>query len=304
MTNGIAYVSIGVADMQPVSDLWLDALGLEIVAQRSGPDAELGKLWDLPAEQFVEQLLVRTPGAATGYLHFVQFQHPADAVRKDAALTDLGAKNIDVNCVGMPALVEKLKAAGYVFRSDIGEYEVDEIRAREVQLPSHDGVNVVFIEVLSEGFEVDYSPKGFAALTSFVVIVPDTQIESRFYQQIFAYDEIMHHRISGPGIEKAAGLPKGTALDLCLLGSPDNLFGRMELIEYAGLRGDNRFESAVPPATGILCAGFRVDSLDEFVVRAEQQGVKITRTLEVDAIFGKGRMVELISPAGLKLQVQ
>jgi len=303
MPNGISYVSIGVADLAVAEKLWVEALGLEIIARRQGPDPELGKLWNLPADQFVDQMLVRSPGAATGQLHFVQFRESGEAVRKGASPTDLGAKNIDVNCVGMPELVEKLIGAGYSFRSEISEYEVGDIHAREVRMPGHDEVNIVFIEILSKGFEVEYSPKGFAALTSFVVIVPNTLVESKFYQHVFGFDEIMHHRITGPGIEEAVGLPKGSALDMRLCGSPDNMFGRMELIKYEGLSGENLFHRAVPPATGILRCGFRTDKLDELLKRVELQGTPVGRIFEIDAIFGAGRIVEFASPAGLQIEV-
>lgn len=303
MPNGISYVSIGVADIEVTQELWVDALGLEVVARRRGPDPELGKLWALSADQFVDQVLLRTPGAVTGQLHFVQFSEPAESVRKRAAPTDLGPKNLDVNCTDMPALVETLRAAGYSFRSAIAEYEVGGIHAREVQMPGPDDVNVVFIEILSKGFEVTYSMKGFAALTSFVVIVPSTLTDSLFYQNLFGLEEIMHHRISGAGIEEAVGLPKGSVLDMRLLGKPDHLFGRMELIEYEGLSGEDRFSRAHPPATGILRCGYVVDSIDDFITTADEHGVRIERSIDVDAIFGAGRVVELTSPAGLRIEV-
>jgi catechol 2,3-dioxygenase-like lactoylglutathione lyase family enzyme len=303
MPSNIAYVSIGVADMALAERLWVEQLGLEVVARRQGPDQGLGRLWKIPATQIVDQLLLGTPGADTGRLHFVQFKSPAAAVRADAAPTDLGAKNIDVNCVDMPVRVEELGTAGYSFRSAIGDYEIDGIRAREVQLPAHDALNVVLIEVLSKGFEVQYTAQGYAALTSFVVIVPDVEREQKFYKNLFGMEDILVHELSGAAVEMAAGLPKGTVLDLRLLGSPDNLFGRMELIEYIGATSANLFSSAKPPATGILRCGFAVESIDGFLALTKAQAIPVLREVEVDAICGRGHMVELVSPAGLHIEV-
>jgi catechol 2,3-dioxygenase-like lactoylglutathione lyase family enzyme len=112
MVDAIAHVAVGVADLQPVFDLWIDRFGLEIVAQRTGPDASLGKLWEIPAERVVDQVLLRTPGAATGWLHFVQFDKPDSPVRSGAAATDLGPKNLDVNCRDMAARYAELQALG------------------------------------------------------------------------------------------------------------------------------------------------------------------------------------------------
>jgi catechol 2,3-dioxygenase-like lactoylglutathione lyase family enzyme len=157
------------------------------------------------------------------------------------------------------------------------------------------------IEVLSEGFEVSYSAKGYAALTSFVVIVPDVEREARFYKELFGMQEILQHKLSGAAIEMAAGLPAGTVLDLHLLGGPDNLFGRMELIEYVGVKGDNRFVRARPPATGILSCGFRVDSLDEFARTAEAFDTAVIGRAKTDALFASGEVACIRSPAGLQI---
>jgi hypothetical protein len=170
-----------------------------------------------------------------------------------------------------------------------------------VQMPIHDDINLVLIEVLSKGFEVGYSAKGYAALTSFVVIVPDVAREVDFYKQLFAMTDILSHKLSGPAIEMAAGLPPGTVLDLHLLGEPDNLFGRMELIEYVGVKGANCFERAVVPATGILSCGFMVESLDGFIGDAARLNVMVDRKNKKDLLFGSGEVAMLVSPAGLKI---
>lgn len=301
--DAIAHVTVGVADMQAVRELWIDRFGLEIVARRTGADADLARLWNIPAERIADQLLIRTPGAPTGWLHFVEFEPPGTPVRHDAAATDLGPKNLDVNCRDMPDRQAELQSAGHTFRSAISEYAVDDIRAREVQMPAHDDVNVVLIEILSGGFDIDFSPQGYGALTSFVVIVPDTAAESAFYRAAFGLDELMHHRIAGAGIERAVGLPPGTVLDMRLLGREGQLFGRVELITYEGVAGDDRFTAAGPPACGILRAGFGVASVAAFTRHAAAAGLDVVTVESVDTIFGTGDVATLRSPAGLRIDV-
>jgi len=303
MPSAISYVSVGVADMQAVKALWIDLLGLEVVARRQGPDPELARLWGLRADDIRDQLLLQTPAAQTGRLHFVEFANPGAAIRENAAPYDLGAKNLDVNCDAMPEKIVQLRAAGYAFRSDMVEYELEGVRAREVQMPAHDGLNVVFIEVLSDGFETPYSSRGFAAVTSFVVIVEDTASEAEFYKAVFGLDEILQHNLAGPDIEKVIGLPKGAALQMRLCGTADNMFGRMELITYEGLSGADRFTTAQPAATGILRCGFDIDSMDSFVASAAANNIVVTEPKQTDAIYGTGRIASLNSPAGLRIEV-
>lgn len=299
----IAYVSIGVADIAQARQFWVGQLGLEIVTERIGPDPALARLWNLSAAQIAAQMVLRTPGAATGWLHFVQFREPGDAVRHGAQSFDLCAKNIDVNCVDLPARVATLRKAGYRFRSEPVEYEVGGIHAREVQLAGHDGVNIVFIEVLTTGYELAWSPEGFAALTSFVVIVPDALAEARFYQALLGLDELMHHRISGPGIEAAVGLPAGSVLDMRLVGRADRMFGRMELIQYEGLQGQNLFPRAVPPATGILGCAYEVPSINGAMQYAGEHDLELTDSMWLELLTGVGEVRVMHSPAGLRLEL-
>ena len=299
----IGYISVGVEDLEAAKQFWADELGLDVALHREGSDPGLAKLWNIAPDMIVNQLLLRTPDAETGWLHLVEFASPGEAVRRNASATDLGAKNLDVNCTGIREKIAALRLNGHSFRSEISEYEIDGIRACEVQMPGHDDLNIVFIEVLTPGFEVSCSARGYAAVTSFVVIVPDVDKEADFYQLLFGQHEILRHCLSGPAIERAAALPPGTLLDLRLLGSTRSLFGRMELIRYVGVDGDNRFERMQPPATGILGCGFFVPSLDRFLDRAKTLGVETERVVEATAVFGSIRASRVRSPAGLTIDV-
>ena len=303
MTTGISYVSIAVADMQQVRELWIKQFGLTALEHRVGPDAELAKLWGIDPTQISEQLLLASPSAETGKLHFVELADPGSAVRQNAAPYDLGAKNLDVNCTDLPGCVEKLKKSGYEFRSEIVEYEIEGLEIREVQMPAHDGLNVAFIEVLGPKFKTPFTKQGYAALTSFVVIVEDTVSEANFYKHTFGFDEIMYHKLNGASIETAIGLPSGAALHMRLCGKESNMFGRMELISYEGLTGKNRFKLAQPPATGILRCGFIVNSLNEMTAKADINEQRVAGPLSIETIFGHGQVLQIESPAGLKIDI-
>ena len=93
-------------------------------------------------------------------------------------------------------------------------------------------------------------------------------------------------------------------LDLHLLGNPDNLFGRMELIEYTGVNGADLFPRLLAPATGILNCGFKLSGIEEFRNRAIAAGFSVTEHTLSDLIFGSGVLLSLISPAGFRLYIQ
>lgn len=299
--KAISHITIGVADLRQALELWVDRFGLELLADRRGPDPGLGQIWHLEPEAVVAQALVGTPGVAAGRIHFVQFAGQAASVRQGAAAADLCPKSLDVTCVDMPRRMAELIAAGFGFRSELAEYELEELQIREVQMPAHDDTNVVFIEVLGE--ELPLSPKRYGAVTSFVSIVPDVEAEARFYQDILRLDLLIEHLLAGPGIEATVGLPKGAALDLRLLGCDEERYGRVELIEYRGATGANRYPLARPPALGALFESFVVDSLGTLVERCERAGIDVEYHLSAHTLCGRGALGVIHTPAGLRVEI-
>jgi len=304
-TDGIAYITVSVADMQAALGFWVTRMGFEISFHKQGADAGLAALWQIAPDDIEEQVLLTSPGATAGRIHLLKFSRPAEAVRFEAAATDLGPKNLDITCTDMHRHVADLQAAGYRFRSAVGEYMLDDLRAREVQMPCHDETNIVFIEVLSDdaAFQVGLSDRGFAGITSFVVVVPDTLDEARFYQRLFALDEVLHHRVSGPEIEAVVGLPAGAVLELRVVGKESQPFGRMELVSYEQIDGFDRFARTEPFATGIISCGFLVESLDAALDRLSEAGLAIGASIFCETVLGNGRVSRTASPGGLKLDL-
>jgi catechol 2,3-dioxygenase-like lactoylglutathione lyase family enzyme len=297
----ISHITVGVASLAEALTLWCGPLGLEVVARRDGPDADLGRLFGLAPGQIRAQALVGTPGVRAGRLHFVEFDPPGPCVRDGAQPTDLGPKSLDVACRDIVARQAELRRLGFAFRSEISDYRVGEIEARETQMPAHDATNIVLIETCGESPAL--SARGYGAVTSFVVIVPDTRRDATFLGEVLGLEELMHHRISGAGIERAVGLPPGTTLDLRLLGCAEERYGRLELIQYEGLRGTDRFARAKPPARGSLHCAVRVAGLPGVARRAAALGAALERCGRLDTIVGAGEMARLCLPSGLRLDL-
>jgi len=297
---GISYITVSVANMEEALAFWTGQLGMELRARRNGADAGASALLGVAPDEIAGQAVIGSPGAEDGRIYLVQFAEPGEPVRLGSAPTDLGPKNLDINCTDMPARMDELKKAGYAFRSDFSEYELNGLQVREVQMPGHDGTNIVFIEVAGEQdeFSTPFSDRGYAAVTSFVIIVPDTLPEAEFYRELFGFDELLHHRLSGPEIEAVVGLPPGAALELRMLGRQDSPFGRVELVSYEGAPGANLFAKAHPPATGILGGGFVAAAADGFLQRAEALSLAVHDRGECATVLGNYRVYKATTPAG------
>lgn len=296
-------ITVGVADLDVALSLWVDEFGFNIVSRKDGGDADLARLWGLAPEDISRQALVRTGDAATGMIHFVEFNDPDPPVRRGANNYDLTPKNLDIYVRDIPQKVMDLKAKGERFRTD----EADEFHAtdgtvfREIHMLAHDDINVVMLEVVGE--EKAYSHAGVAGIGPFVFIVPEAEIERDYFKSIFLVDKLNDNVFKGPEIEKTVGLPKGTELHISIWGREGFELGELEVIEYKGVSGDNLYPKAKPKALGILHIGYVVPDAAPLVNRLKARGVPVTHHGKVSTLIAEGEVISFASPAGLTIEV-
>jgi catechol 2,3-dioxygenase-like lactoylglutathione lyase family enzyme len=301
------HVTIGVARLHEAVGFWQGSFGLKVRDRRAGADPALARLWGIAADDITGQALVATPAAAgwaAGALHLVEFRNPLPPVREGARVYDCLPKNLDVYTVDMAARCAELEAAGHRFRAPWAEMAAGEQRFREAQLPGHDDINVVLIEVLGPGYRVPLSPAGYAGIGPLVTIVGDADAEARFYRDTLGMAATLELLLKGPEIERTVGLPPDAGLDIRVFGDPDEPLGRIEIIEYQRVRGKDRYHLARPPARGILHVNYRVSDLVPVRERLAMANVVVTEHGVVDAIYGTGAMLSFRSPAGFRIEVQ
>ncbi len=303
--GAFSHVTVGVADLPAAERLWTELFGLEVVAQREGPDPELARLWQLEPDAIRRQALIATPGAAAGRLHLIEWTCPGAAVREGAEVYDRLPKNLDLYTRDLPARYEALKRRGVSFKSPWLEMPGPPgLTFREVHLPGHDQINFVLLEVIGEGYDTPLSPAGFAGVGPLVTIVPDVAAEMRFYTEVLGMDITLELLLTGPDIERTVGLPPGAGLDLRVVGDPAEPLGRLEGIEYQQVAGESLYPRARPPAVGILHANYQVDDLDVLLRRLGQAGVACEDHGDIATLAGSGQVISFHSPAGLRLEVQ
>lgn len=307
-----AYAVISVADMDQAIALWSSRFGMRVAVRREGRDADLAAVWGLAPEDIVDQALLLTPGMAQGGVHLVRFRLPGAAVREGAGPTDLVPKSVDIAVRDLPARHAELAAAGYRFRSPIGRFETDGVVVHEVHLPGPDGVNLVFLE--QEGRPEPVSPEGYGVAPQIVATSPDNRREKAFFEQVLGLEETSHHRFAGPEVERTIGLPPGAGLDIRIFGAAAYPYGRLEIVQYEGVKGADLYPRARPPARGLLSVTFFVPDVAAVLARAAATASAAGRegaghgAAPVDhglrrTIFGEARMATLTSPAGLRIDL-
>jgi catechol 2,3-dioxygenase-like lactoylglutathione lyase family enzyme len=294
-----AYVVISVADMEQALGLWAGRFGMQVVTRRQGGDAALARAWGLDEDDIADQALLATPGVSEGGVHLVRFTEPGPAVRDGAAATDLLPKSIDIAVRDIEARYAELEAAGFIFRSPVGTLEADGAVIYEVHMAAHDSINLVFVEQPAKPEPT--SSRGYGVAPQVVMISPDNKREADFLQRVLGLAPISHHRFGGPSVEKTIGLPTGASLDVRILGDPGRDFGRLELVQYEGVSGRDRYPLARAPARGQLSVTYFVADLASSLARVA--GPVATDLGEIDGVYGAGRMATVMSPAGLRIDL-
>jgi len=305
--GAFTHVTIGVARLNEAIRFWENSFGLGVRDRREGPDPALARLWGIAPDRITRQALVATRtgnGWAAGAMHLVEFASPLAPVREGARVYDRLPKNLDLYTIDMAARCAELEAAGHHFRAPWTEMPAGERRFREAQMPGHDAINVVLIEVIGPGYRTAMSPKGYAGIGPLVNIVSDGNTEARFYRNVLGMATTLELLLEGPEIERTVGLPPGAGVDIHVFGDPDDPMGRIEIIEYQGVQGEDRYPRARPPARGILHINYRVPDLEPVRERLAMANVAVTDHGIVDAIFGTGAMISFRSPAGFRIEVQ
>ncbi len=294
-----AYAVLSVPDVEQALGLWQRRFGMHVVARRTGSDPGLARFWGLQPDDIIDQAILLTPGATEGGIHLVQFKLPGPAVRANAAPTDLVPKSVDIVVRDIQTRYAELTAAGYQFRSKPGRFESDGVVVFETHMHGPDSVNIVLLEEM--GRDDLTSAAGYGVAPQIVITTSDNIAEKVFLESVFGMSEASYHRFSGPEIEKTIGLPKGAALDIRIVGDPASRYGRLELVQYEGVKSANLYPRAVPPARGLLSATYFVRDLAPILARGEAYGIQDAGV--VSTIHGALRMARVRSPTGFQIDV-
>ena len=296
-------VTVGVGDLDEALDLWVKDFGFVIDATREGPDDDLALAWSIEPDDIVRQALVRSRNTRHGMLHLVEFADPEPAVRSGAQVFDLLPKNLDVYVDDMPARLAELSERGRTFRNDtFSEVTAPSgITFREMHMPGHDEINVVLLEIL--GGAEPLRRDGIAGVGPLILIVGDATKERSFFERVMRTRKLTDNVLEGPEIEKMVGLPPGAALDVSIWGRRDQPYGQIELIEYRGVDGENRYPRARPTSRGILHVSYEVSSLEPMKRRLDQHRIDFSEHGTVETLYGTGAVMSFFSPAGFRMEL-
>ena len=278
-------------------------LGFECIDRAEGDDPGLRQHWQLTDRQIRRQVMLRSPGAACGAIHLVEYDTAAATVRQDAAVFDLCPKNLDIYVDDLPLRMAELTARGVRFRNEQYSEAVspDGVHFREIHLAGHDDINIVLLQIMGDGALPTES--GFYGVGPLVCIVEDSAAEKVFYRDVMGLSLAHDNVLAGPEIEQMIGLPAGCALEVSIWAQMGQPLGEVELVTYQGTQGANRYPRAVPGARGVTHLNWWVEDMAAWKDHLVQLNVPFNRSRLSGRLMQSRESVRLHSPAGLSIEV-
>ncbi|MDA9798670.1 hypothetical protein N9C39_07990 [Luminiphilus sp.] len=303
MLTAWSWVSIGTSDVAAACHFWVDMLGFECIDRAEGDDPGLRQHWQLTDRQIRRQVMLRSPGAACGAIHLVEYDTAAATVRQDAAVFDLCPKNLDIYVDDLPLRMAELTARGVRFRNEQYSEAVspDGVHFREIHLAGHDDINIVLLQIMGDGALPTES--GFYGVGPLVCIVEDSAAEKVFYRDVMGLSLAHDNVLAGPEIEQMIGLPAGCALEVSIWAQMGQPLGEVELVTYQGTQGANRYPRAVPGARGVTHLNWWVEDMAAWEDHLVQLNVPFRRSRLSGRLMQSRESVRLHSPAGLSIEV-
>ena len=298
-----SWVSIGTSDVAAACHFWVDMLGFECIDRAEGDDPGLRQHWQLTDRQIRRQVMLRSPGAACGAIHLVEYDTAAATVRQDAAVFDLCPKNLDIYVDDLPLRMAELTARGVRFRNEQYSEAVspDGVHFREIHLAGHDDINIVLLQIMGDGALPTES--GFYGVGPLVCIVEDSAAEKVFYRDVVGLSLAHDNVLAGPEIEQMIGLPAGCALEVSIWAQMGQPLGEVELVTYQGTQGANRYPRAVPGARGVTHLNWWAEDMAAWKDHLVQLNVPFNRSRLSGRLMQSRESVRLHSPAGLSIEV-
>ncbi|GEM_PF-686911 len=308
MISPIDAVYLSVSDLADSMRFYAAIPGWEVVYQGSLRAADIGELWGYHQQADVNVALLRHVASDYGKLKLLEF--PGDSrqpIRNPNRVADVGLFDIDLMVTDIEACVKYMIERG-ARPGPCGpvRYSLGDVPVAEALVYGPDGEAIVLIERLAAPAAAAAGQTGFrySEIATSAQIVAHLETSMAFYRDVLGLTLYRQAELREPQVEVMLGLPAGQPLRLAIFTAGESLSGKIELVDFPGLPGENRSTLAHPPNLGFFMYSFLVDDLDALYQRLVEAKITIScAPRRVD--FGPEGVQEamsVLSPDGLRLE--
>lgn len=280
------------------------------------PDAaqEQYAAWHVPADcTRIEQALFHAPGDRRGRIRAVKFHgvegeliRPSQRAWDAGGIFDLDMFSADVRAIyGALQYRHGWSALGEPVDYQMGEFDVAQVVAR--------GPDGLMLAIIQPYRKPSFDLPGFDALSrvfNSTQMVADLDRALTFYCGVLGWKVLVREDVSGvaePGCD-VLGIPMPlaqTCLRKVAIVHPEGVNdGSVELIQIAGLEGQDYSKRAIAPNAGILALRLTVDDPAAYASAIVQRGGTLYSEVTTVSIapFGEAQCFSVRSPEGAILE--
>ncbi|KAA5804495.1 hypothetical protein F1654_00340 [Alkalicaulis satelles] len=308
--RGWQEVVVSVRDLAPIRDFMIEVAGYEVRAEGVLAPQWL-EAWGLEGASGAYALMA-SPGKDVGWVRLVRFDGvEQDLIRPGAQVWDQGGLfSLMVRAEEADEVMDAAHARGWsVFNRpqvfDFGGLLIKNVVAR---LP--DGVNLAVYSRVHPPIEGWDDLAGFSYPFNTMAMVHDLAAERAFFVEGLGFEPFWEGDYIDPEpVSTNHGLPNNLSHVIprrtAILQQRPGEDGRIELMHFDGLEGDDFSDRARPPHLGILAVRLPVADLDAALARLAGQGVSPDAGPVPFALdpYGEVRWAAVSSPSGIIVEL-
>ncbi len=296
---------LSVRDLAGWEQVMIEVGGWEVMS-RGQADARLHAAWELPADASIDEVLMRNPGTATGYIRFLRFNNvEQQQMRSNGQTWETGGIfDINVRVTDLAARFAELQARDWQSFGDPVRFTFGPFVVREWLGRGPDGIVFALIQRDAPPLEGWPHLKRFSRSFNSTQIVRDMQASLHFYTDVLGFK--LYVETQGPSDTpgpNVLGLPHNLVTEISrhtvIVHPTGENEGSVELIEFDGLTGRDFAPLAKPPNLGVLALRFPVKGLDTLATKLEASGFEPQARARVSITpYGEVELLAIIGPNG------
>ncbi|MCH8490003.1 MAG: hypothetical protein LAT81_08755 [Oceanicaulis sp.] len=301
---------VSVRDLAPIRDFMIEVAGYEVRASGALAPAWL-EAWGLEGASG-EYALMASPGKDVGWVRLVRFDGVEQAlIRPGAQVWDQGGLfSLMVRAEEADLVMDAAHARGWSVFNLPQVFDFGGLIIKNVVVRLPDGVNLAVYSRVQPPIEGWNDLEGFSYPFNTMAMVHDLAAERAFFVDGLGYGPFWEGDYIDPApVSTNHGLPNNFSHVIprrtAILQQRPGEDGRIELMHFDGLEGDDFSARARPPNLGILAVRLPVDDLDGALERLAGLGVAPAAGpagLDVQP-YGPVRWAAVQSPSGIIVEL-
>lgn len=302
---------VSVRAFAPTREFMVEVAGYEVTA-RGDLDRAWLSAWGLPETASGAYELLASPGKQVGWVRLVRFDGVEQTlIRPGAQVWDQGGLfSLMVRAEDASAVMDAAHARGWSVFNQPQIFDFGGLIIKNVVVRLPDGANLAVYSRVDPPIEGWDDLEGFSYPFNTMAMVHDIEAERVFFEQGLGFSPFWAGDYIDPEeVDTNFALPDNLSDEIprrtAILQQRPGEDGRIELMEFVGLSGQDFSDRARPPNLGLLGVRLPVEDLDNTLSGLSDLGFEPSAGPAMSALapYGELRWAAMRSPSGIIVEL-